>query len=69
VEGRVIYGIEIGIVVWSLRGEDEGKKIVMPADGMKPVIVILEQEAKKRPRKVKHSSWLDQSRLLLRGRK
>jgi hypothetical protein len=63
----MIYGIEVGVVVWSLRDEDVGKRVVMPGDGLRPVIVVLEAD-KKRP--VRQSpNWLDNTRVLLGRRR
>jgi len=65
VEGRLIYGIEVGVIVWSLSGEDIGKKIALP--GIRPTIVVMEQPKKRPVKKAKHSDWLDQTRFLLKG--
>lgn len=46
--------IEVGVIVWSMNGEDIGKKIALPG-----TIVVME--------KAKHCDWLDHTRFLLKG--
>jgi hypothetical protein len=71
----MIYGIEIGEIVWSLSGgltgPDIGRKVALPSAEMRPVVVIVNRGRDMPKKRVRRSNvnWLDSTRLMLRGRK